>query len=225
MISASDRQRAVALIDEAVAAGATAHRACAPLGLTVRTSQRCTQGGRVQADARPQAARPTPTNKLSAQARQAILEICPAGEYASLPPTQSVPKLADAGRYLASAASFYRVRREADPLPHRGQAHAPRRVSPPKSDAASAANPVWTWDITDLATPVLGRFLRLYRVMDIESRQIVGWEVDERETAEPAAVLIRQACLAEGVHQAGGVRHADNGAPMNGATLLATLPR
>jgi putative transposase len=225
MISAPDRQRAVELIQEAVAAGATAHRACAQLGLTLRTYQRWTQGGNVRADARPQAARPAPANKLSAQERQAILDICNQGEYASLPPAQVVPKLADAGRYLASEASFYRVLRGADQLHHRGKAQAPRRVSKPKSYAASAANQVWTWDITYLATTVLGLFFRLYLVMDIYSRKIVGWEVHESETAEHAAVLIRKAGLAEGVHQAGLVLHSDNGAPMKGATLLATLQR
>jgi transposase InsO family protein len=225
MISAPDRQYAVELIDEAVAAGATAHQACAELGITLRTYQRWTRGGDVKADERPQALRPEPANKLSAQERQAILDICNQGEHASLPPAQIVPKLADEGRYLASEASFYRVLRAADQLHRRGQAQAPRRVSPPKSYAASAPNQVWSWDITYLATTVVGLFFRLYLVMDIYSRKIVGWEVHESETAEHAAVLIRKACLAEGILEAGLVLHSDNGAPMKGATLLATLQR
>jgi putative transposase len=171
MISAPDRQRAVALIEEAVAAGAAAHQACAQLGLTLRTYQRWTRGGGVQADARPQAVRPAPANKLSAHERQAILNICNEGEYASLPPAQIVPKLADAGRYLASEASFYRVLREANQCHHRGRVQARRRVRPPQSYAASAPNQVWSWDITYLATTVVGLFLRLYLVMDIYSRQ------------------------------------------------------
>ena len=39
------------------------------------------------------------------------------------------------------------------------------------------------------------------------------------------ARLIRRACLAEGVIQQGLVLHSDNGAPMKGATMLATLQR
>jgi transposase InsO family protein len=61
--------------------------------------------------------------------------------------------------------------------------------------------------------------------MDIDSRKLVGWEVHESETAEHAAVLIRKACLAEGIREAGLVLHSDNGAPMKGATRLATLQR
>lgn len=224
MISAPDRQSAVELIQEVVAAGAPASKACAELAITLRTYQRWTHEGGVKADARPQAARPTPANKLSAQERQEILDICNQHEYASLPPAQIVPKLADEGRYIASEASFYRVLREADQLQHRGKARAPRRVKP-KSYAASAPNQVWSWDITYLATTVLGMFFRLYLVMDIYSRKIVGWEVHESETAKHAAVLIGKACLAEGVHVSGLVLHSDNGAPMKAATLLATLQR
>ena len=61
--------------------------------------------------------------------------------------------------------------------------------------------------------------------MDLYSRKIVGWEVHERESADLADQLIRRACLAEGVTQQGLVLHSGNGAPMKGATMLATLQR
>jgi transposase InsO family protein len=38
-------------------------------------------------------------------------------------------------------------------------------------------------------------------------------------------VLIGKVCLAEGIHQDGLVLHADNGGPMKGATMLATLQK
>jgi transposase InsO family protein len=68
-------------------------------------------------------------------------------------------------------------------------------------------------------------FYRLYLVMDIYSRKIVGWEIHENETAEHASLLIRKACLTEGVIAEGLVLHSDNGSPMKGATMLATLQR
>jgi transposase InsO family protein len=68
-------------------------------------------------------------------------------------------------------------------------------------------------------------FFRLYLAMDIYSRKIVGWEIHEHETAEHASRLIRKACLAEGISEHGLVLHADNGSPMKGATMLATLQR
>ena len=84
---------------------------------------------------------------------------------------------------------------------------------------------MWSWDITFLATTTKGLFYRLYLILDIYSRKIVGWEVHEQESAEHAAVLIRKACLAEGFHEQGRVLHSDNGSPMKGATMLATLQR
>jgi putative transposase len=66
-------------------------------------------------------------------------------------------------------------------------------------------------------------FFPLYLVMDIYSRKIVGWEIHGNETADHAALLIRKACLGEGVHEAGLVLHSDNGSPMKGATMLASL--
>ena len=45
MISASDRRKAVELIEEAVAAGARKRLACEELGITARTLQRWVRGG------------------------------------------------------------------------------------------------------------------------------------------------------------------------------------
>ena len=56
-------------------------------------------------------------------------------------------------------------------------------------------------------------------------RAVVGWEVHEDESADHASVLIRKACLAEGIRQQGLVLHSDNGGPMKGATMLATLQK
>ena len=134
-----------------------------------------------------------------------------------------MPRLADEGRYIASESSFYRVLRDAEQVNRRGRAQAPRLVPTPDSYKATAPNQVWSWDITFLASSIRGAFYRLYMVEDIFSRKIVGWEVHEQESAEHAGVLIRKACLAEGIHEAGLVLHSDNGGPMKGATMLATL--
>ena len=194
--------------------------------ISLRTYQRWTsRQGEIKADARPQAECPEPANKLSVQEKRRILETCNREEYSSLPPSQIVPALADQGTYIASEASFYRVLREADQLHRRGKAQAPRTLSKPTGYKASAPNQVWSWDITYLATTVAGMFFRLYLVMDIYSRKIVGWEVHQNESAEHASRLIRKACLAEGISERGLVLHADNGSPMKGATMLATLQR
>ena len=70
---------------------------------------------------------------------------------------------------------------------------------------------------------VRGRYLYLYLVMDVWSRRIVGWDVCERETADLAAALIQRICAERRRRPAGLVLHSDNGKPMRGATMIATL--
>ena len=100
MISTPHRQTAVALINEAVTTGARSAKACAALEISDRTLRRWTKDGQVHADQRPFVPRPEPANKLSAAERAVVMEACNSTEFASLPPSQIVPKLADQGRYL-----------------------------------------------------------------------------------------------------------------------------
>ncbi len=225
MINVPDRRRAVELIDEAVEAGAPKNKACDEMEISLRTYRRWTQYGSVKADGRPDAERPEPANKLKPEEREQILETCNKADYQSLPPSQIVPALADKEIYIASESSFYRVLKEADQLHRRGRSQAPRKVAKPEAYKATGPNEVWSWDITFLATTITGLFYRLYLMMDIYSRKIVGWEIHENETADHASLLIRKARLAEGVSEQGLVLHSDNGSPMKGATMLATLQR
>jgi putative transposase len=213
MISTPHRQTAVTLINEAVTAGARRAKACAELEISDRTLRRWTKDGQVHADQRPFVPRPEPANKLSAVERTAVLAVCNSEEFASLPPSQIVPKLADQGRYLASESSFYRILRAQGQQHHRGRARPPVRRKPPTSYKASGPCEVWTWDITWMPGPVAGMFFYLYLIVDIFSRKIVGWEVHERESAELAAILIRQVVMAEGCIARPLVLHADNGSP------------
>lgn len=218
---------AIALIDEAVLAGARRFKACEVLEIDVRTLQRWQKtrcGDAPWVDRRKAAgARRIPANKLSREERREILSVCNTPAFQSLPPSQIVPRLADSGEYIASESSFYRVLRDAGQVQRRGTAQAPRTVTPPKGFQARGPNRVWSWDITFLASRIRGSFYRLYLVLDIFSRKIVGWEVHGEELAEHASVLIRKTCLVEGIREEGLVLHADNGGPMKGATMLATL--
>jgi len=72
---------------------------------------------------------------------------------------------------------------------------------------------------------VKGLFLYLYMIMDVYSRKIVGWEVYETESAEQAAELFRKTYLREGIAGTVLFLHSDNGSPMKGATMLATLEK
>ena len=57
--------------------------------------------------------------------------------------------------------------------------------------------------------PVAGMFFYLYLIVDIFSRKIVGWEVQEREGTDLAAMLIQKAVWAEACISRPLVLHAD----------------
>jgi transposase InsO family protein len=68
-----------------------------------------------------------------------------------------------------------------------------------------------------------GVYLRLYLIMDVWSRRIVGWRIAEADSAESAAELITQSCRGGKLDPTGLVLHSDNGNPMRASTLSATL--
>lgn len=216
-------------IAQACAQGARLEHACTALGLTPRTLQRWRQESAIRPDRRQREHRAegrvrTPANALSPAERDALVNVANQPQFAHLSPHQIVPALADQGRYLASESTFYRVLRAADQLARRGQPKRPARTRPAPL-VATGPNQVWSWDITYLATTVRGVFFYLYLIMDVYSRKIVGWEVYATESAEQAASVIQKACLRHGVPAGRLVLHSDNGSPMKGGTMLATLQR
>lgn len=209
------------LLDEAIASGARQSEACELLGLDARTVQRWRNQD--IGDDRRAGPTTTPKNKLSDAERQQILKVVNGPEFRDLPATQIVPILAERGTYLASESTIYRLLREHGQLAHRAASRAPQARSRPGELVATAPNQVWSWDITYLPSPLRGAFHYLYMVMDIFSRKIVGWAVHDAESSLHAAALIRGACRAEGIAGSPLVLHSDNGGPMKGATMLATL--
>ena len=208
------------LIEEAVVNGARLQKACEVLGLSARTLQRW-----VTQDAdRRRGPHHQPANKLSEAERQQVVAVATNAEFRDQSPKQIVPALADRGIYLASEATFYRVLHAEDLQHHRGRTRPP---SPrPHEHVAKGPWQVASWDITYLRSQVRGQFFYLYLVEDVWSRKILGWAVHEVEAAELAAELVEQIRLTTSDQDLSGwVLHADNGSPMKGATMLATLQR
>jgi transposase InsO family protein len=95
----------------------------------------------------------------------------------------------------------------------------------PRAYRATGPNQVWSWDITYLKTGVKGQFFYLYLFMDVWSRMIVAAKVFPEESTEHSSSLFLSACQSQGVDPEGLILHSDNGGPMKGSTMLATLQR
>src|ERR1700692_1339849 len=101
MTSLPERDQVMALVAEAIVAGARQERACEVISLSERTLQRWKndQAGGV-GDRRPARVQ-TPRNRLSELERQRLLAIANSAEFGHLPPSQIVPRLVDRGQYVA----------------------------------------------------------------------------------------------------------------------------
>ena len=208
-------------LNEAQIAGARLGAACQVIGVSARTIQRWKRYP--DGDDRRCGPRHRPGNALSAREERQVLALITSAEYGHLSPKQLVPRLADDGRYLASESTIYRLRRRVGLSPRRPPVRRTDVTRATTVHRAVRSNQVWSWDITYLPTVIRGRFLRLYLVMDVWSRRIVGWEVHDDESAERAATLIQRICAESGVDPDGLVLHSDNGKPMRGSTMIATL--
>lgn len=223
MTDLSARSFILAMINEARLAGARQRPACEAIGMQVRTVQRW-RGEPTVGDRRPDRVQ-QPANKLDDLERQRILAVANSAEFGHLPPSQIVPRLADQGTYVASESTFYRVLTAADQVKHRSAARPTAESNKPRSVQATGPNQLYSWDITYLPTTVRGVYFYLYMFMDIYSRKIVGWQVYDEESAVLAAEVVRDICTREKIQSGQVVLHSDNGSPMKGATMLATLQR
>ena len=223
MISSSDRQNILSLINEHISMGGRRTTACKILGINQSTYFRWKKEFEISGttfDARFTAHHPEPANKLTPEERSHVLQVLNSAEFADLSPHQVVAILADRGEYLASVRTCYRILDEQHELKHRGRSKPPQKRDPP-THVATGPNQVWSWDITYLRP--YQRLFSLSMIIDIFSRFIVGWEVWEEQTGDHAKTLITRASLAEHISTGSLILHSDNGTPMKAYTMLAKL--
>ena len=172
----------------------------------------------------PHRQRPQP-RALSAQERRAILDVLHSDRFVDMFPAEVWATLLDEGVYLGSPSTFYRLLRHAGEVrERRAQATHPAKVKPEL--VAYGPNQVWSWDFTKLLGPAKWTYYYLCVILDIYSRDVVGWMVASRESAALADVLIRQTCAKQAIGRDQLTIHADRGSSMTSkpvACLLADL--
>lgn len=216
-----DRKNILLLVTEAVTSGCSQHRACTAFNVEERTLQRWQKQS---ADGR-RGPLSEPAHKLTNAERTLVIKTAVSSEYADLSPHQIVPKLADLGIFIASESTFYRVLQSESLAAHRGKTSPPRVVAKPMAYEAVMPNQIYSWDITYLQSCVRGQFYYLYLFLDLFSRKIVGWDIHATQESDLSAVLLENICMNEKINKHQLVIHADNGGPMKGATMLATMQK
>jgi putative transposase len=193
--------------------------ACAAVGVSRATLHR-------QQRPRPAPApRPTPKRALSREERQGVLDTLNAEPFVDQAPAQAHANLLDAGIYLCSVRTMYRILDANEQV--RERRDVLRHPSYQKPELlATAPNQVWSWDITRLKGPVKYTYFHLYVILDIFSRYIVGWMVAANEGARLAQRLIAETCEKQNIAEGQLTIHADRGAAMiakSTAQLFADL--
>lgn len=155
--------------------------------------------------------------------RAAIRDRILAGWLAGTSVDQSCASTWDQGLMLASRRSWWRIAatiadQSARPVaPTRSTSRTPR-VAPVLK--ATGPQQIWSWDITDLRSPWRGVAFKAYSVIDIYSRKIVGWRVEERECDDLAVDMFEAAFTGHGLP---AVVHADSGPAMRSTVLKDLL--
>ena len=170
----------------------------------------------------PALARVVPDNgqALSAGEREAVLVLINTEANAELSIAQIWARELDAGTYLCSASTMYRIARDAgQSRERRRQATHPAKVKPEL--LADAPSQVWTWDITKLRGPDKGIFYQLYVLIDIYSRFNPSWIISPVEDSQLAKDFIAEAIERNGTTP--HTVHADRGTSMTSKPVSALL--
>ena len=195
--------------------------ACAALGVSRATWYRWRRPRLVVA-AKPRA---RPARALSAAERQALLGLLDSERFVDCAPATVYATLLDAGVYLVSERTMYRLLAAAGELrERRNQRRHPAYAKPQL--LATGPNQLWSWDITKLLGPAKWTSYHLYVILDVFSRYVVGWMVAARESAALAERLIGASLYTQGVAPGTLTLHADRGSSMGSkpvALLLADL--
>jgi putative transposase len=162
---------------------------------------------------------------LSEIEREQVLDLLHSERFVEQAPAQVCAALLDEDRYLCSPRTMYRILdANQEVRERRNQRRHPVYTKPEL--LAGGPNQVWSWDITKLKGPQKWTYFYLYVILDIFSRQVVGWMVADCESASLAKKLIRESCDKQHIDCDQLILHADRGSSMKSkavALLLADL--
>ena len=139
-------------------------------------------------------------SRISAADRALIADKITAGWAAGNSVDHAFASAWDAGVMLRVAAVVVadRSRHRRPVRSARSRRPADGSKTPREAPVLEATGPgqVWSWDITDLRSPWRGIAFKAYSIIDIYSRKIVGWRVEEREVDDLAVEMFQHAFAA-----------------------------
>lgn len=180
-------------------------RSCSVIGISENTTRAWRKEGGLE-DRRTTTNKKNPANKLTSKERKAVREVLYSEALADKSPHKIVPALADQGIYLCSESTMYRILRKDNATARRTQSRKEDvpRIKP--NLIATAPGQVFNWDITYLPSTVSGLYYRALLVLDMYSRQIMGYHVMYQDTLKKCSDYIghliekEDLCTLEALH-------------------------
>lgn len=178
---------------------------------------------------RPRVNNPVPqkdrnySRRISDADRAIIEQRIRAGWRDNLSVAHSFAKAWDEGVMVGSLRSWWRISDEIgdqSARPKVATSNQTRRPRPAPVLVATGPGQVWSWDITDLKSVFSRVAFKMYSIVDIYSRKIVGYRVEQREVNHLAVEMFEKAIATYG---APACVHADSGAAMKSNALHDAL--
>lgn len=163
-----------------------------------------------------------PLRALSPKERTTVRDLLNSVRFQDQSPYEVYATLLEEGVYYCSIRTMYRILEAyAEVQERRNQLRHPLYTKPEL--LATAPNQLWSWDITKLRGPVTGQYYYLYVILDVFSRYVVGWLVEDYESADLAQQLIAESCRKQSIARHQLTLHADRGPAMIANSLAQFL--
>jgi transposase InsO family protein len=163
-----------------------------------------------------------PQNKLKQETKKEIVEVLSRKEWSDFSPREIYYKLLDEeSKIIASVSSFYRVAREENLMVRRSKTSSRVKLNRETPHLlARGPNEIWSWDVSQIASTSKTVRYYLYVIMDIWSRYVVAWKLEECEQTDHAILLWKEALESQVITGRGLVNHKDNGSIMTADAMI-----
>jgi len=164
----------------------------------------------------------SPPNRLSTSERRSVVDVLLKPEWSDLSPREIYYKLLDEEqKIIASPATFYRVASENDLSARRGVKLPSRKLNRATPHLlAIKPNEIWSWDVSQICSNVRTKRFYLYVIIDIWSRFVVGWALEDHEKTDYAIAMWKSALEEQAITGKGLINHKDNGSIMTSDDMI-----
>ncbi|MBF0316484.1 MAG: transposase [Oligoflexia bacterium] len=124
-------------------------------------------------------------------------------------------------RIIASVSSFYRIARNENLLTRRVKTNFGNKLNRETPHLlATSINQIWSWDVSQIRSTTRTIRYYLYVIMDIWSRFVVAWKLEDHEQTCHAIALWKQALENQQISGNGLINHKDNGSIMTSKEMI-----